>query len=475
MRPRYHWDPFTGTKSALILDAAVLLERRAGAHLLIAPCALGRTYPSFDARNGQATVVSSKTEEPAGTAVGIVRIMGPLEQRASMHLSWDSDGYDAVASRFQAMLADQRVGSVLLHIDSPGGDAAGCFEAVRRMRAMAAAAEKPVFAYADELAASAAYALATVAEKIYLPPSGTVGSIGVISVHGDESKAFENEGVGITVVKSGARKAEFNSLEPLTAAAREHMQQLVDELAGQFAQVVAESRGGTAKEWLALEGAVAHGADAVSKGLADGVKTFEEVVSMAAAAAEERRESMSTKEINAALGLPEDAPQAATIEAVKLAAQARDALLEATGKDSVPKSLGALDAWKTKVEIAEAYEAKTAAEAVVTKAAAMMAAIDAAVDDGRLPPAKREQVVANAKKFGAEWLESHLALLEPRHVMRDGGGRKPPTPALRSAGGHVDAELAAACKKVGMSVEEYQEWAPKADAYFNAQRERGAL
>jgi len=487
MRPRYHLEPFAGEKAALLLDAAVLFERRRGMAMLLSPDSLGRTFATHDPgaashvyadqrereyarQRARGDLVEERPAKPApGTAVGVVRIMGPLEQRATQHMSWDSDGYDAIAARFQTMLDDPRVGSVLLHIDSPGGDAAGCFEAVRRMRAAAATAGKPVFAHADELAASAAYALATVAEKIYMPPSGTVGSIGVISAHIDESKALENEGMAVTVVKSGARKAEFNSLEPLTKEARGHMQELVDGLAGQFAELVAEGRGKTAKHWLKLEGAVAHGEDAVAKGLADGVQSFDDTVAMAAAAAEEKREAMSTKEINAALGLAEDAPAEQAVEAAKQAAAARDALLEATEKKTVPAALGAFEAWKTKVELADAHEAKTKASETARKAAAIIESIDAAVDDGRLPPAKREQVLANAEKHGVEWLEAHLALLEPLVAMRGPGAK---SAAPRKPGSHVDPELRDACRVAGLTVEEFQEWGPKADAYF-AKQERG--
>lgn len=490
MRPRYHLEPFAGEKAALLLDAAVLYERRRGMAMLLAPDALGRTYATrgvgalsyvyadqrereYERQRARGDLVEERPAKPApGTAVGVVRIMGPLEQRATQHMSWDSDGYDAVAARFQSMLDDPRVGSVLMHIDSPGGDAAGCFEAVRRMRAAASVAGKPVFAHADELAASAAYALATVAEKIYLPPSGTVGSIGVISAHIDESKALENEGMTVTVVKSGARKAEFNSLEPLTKEAHGHMQELVDGLAGQFAELVAEGRGKTAKAWLKLEGAVAHGEDAVAKGLADGVQSFEETVAMAAAAAEERRTAMSNKEVNAALGLPEDAPQAETVEASKQAAAARDALLGATAKTTVPAALGALDAWKTKVEIADAHEQTSKASEEARRAAAMVASIDAAVEDGRLPPAKRGQLLAEGEKHGPEYVESHLALLDPVVTIRREGSKAPPTRGAMP----IDAEMRAACKAAGMTVEEFKEWGPKADAYFRAQaQERGDL
>ncbi len=449
-------------REPFVLDAAMALRLRGSAPLLLAPGAIGRMFSLAGTPRAAAPVTVHEPPTPQGNMVGVVDIMGPLEQRASRHLCGYSDGYDAIAARFAAALEDERVGSVVMRIDSPGGDAAGCFEAVRRMREAAKESGKPVYAYADELAASAAYALSTVAEKMYLPPSGAVGSIGVISVHGDESKRLENAGVGLTVIKSGARKAEFNSLQPLTDVAKEHMQGLVDDLAGQFAELVTQARGKTPKDWLKLEGAVAHGADAVTKGLADGVASFEEVISMAAEAAQRKAENMSIKEVNAALGLPEGAPQTDTIESAKLAASARDALKAATGKDTVGGAIGALDAWKEKVAKAEAYETRAKAEEVAQKAARMVAMVDAAVEDGRIPPAKRDATLAKAERMGADWLDSHLELLTPVITM---GAVKRAAPAQRSGDAH-DPELRAAARLAGMSVKDYLEWAPKAEAHF---------
>jgi capsid assembly protease len=207
---------------------------------------------------------------------GIISVDGPLMQRAGGY-----EGYDRVASRFSQALADPSVGTVVLRINSPGGQASGCFEAARSMRVAKQVSGKPVIAYADEHAYSGAYAIASVADKIYLPEAGGVGSVGVISVLEDYSKANERFGVNVKVITSGARKADGHPDVPLTPEAIAREQEVVDHLAGIFASLVGESRNMSKEAVLKLEADTFEGQKAVSAGLADGIATFASVLQRA--------------------------------------------------------------------------------------------------------------------------------------------------------------------------------------------------
>jgi len=68
---------------------------------------------------------------------------------------------------------DSAVDALLLDIDSPGGESSGVFD-------------KPVWAVANDMAFSAAYALASAADKLFVSRTGGVGSIGVIAMHVDQ-------------------------------------------------------------------------------------------------------------------------------------------------------------------------------------------------------------------------------------------------------------------------------------------------
>lgn len=207
-----------------------------------------------------------QSEPRVENGVAIVEICGPLEQYAGF--LWD--GYDAIQERFKAALASE-AGTVLLVIDSPGGDVAGLFDAVHAMRLAAREAGKKVVAFAGEAAYSAAYAIATVASEIYLPAAGGVGSVGVIATVYDRTAMTAKEGLNVVVLTSGDEKADGHPDIPLEDPALDRMQARVDGLALQFAELVAESRGDSAEKWLKLQAGVRFGQEAVDAGLADAV------------------------------------------------------------------------------------------------------------------------------------------------------------------------------------------------------------
>jgi len=211
---------------------------------------------------------------PANETIGdvvIVFVRGPLEHHAGPH----SDSYEALRGRFGAALAS-RPCAVVLRIDSPGGLVSGLNEAVFDMRRAARNEGVAVYAYVDELAASAAYAIACVADEIVIPPSGIAGSVGVISTMCDVSRANEAAGVKFVALTSGARKADGHVNTPISDDAITAEQTRVDDLAGQFFRIVKESRGIDAKP---LEANIYMGMYAVEAGLADIVMGWESLLS----------------------------------------------------------------------------------------------------------------------------------------------------------------------------------------------------
>ena len=94
----------------------------------------------------------------------MIEISGGLTYRA---YSWWTTSYLDIRDSFRAAMADERVNSVLFLIDSPGGEVAGLFDLVDEI--YHARGTKPIIAVADEAAFSAAYAIASAADEVYLP------------------------------------------------------------------------------------------------------------------------------------------------------------------------------------------------------------------------------------------------------------------------------------------------------------------
>lgn len=95
-----------------------------------------------------------------GTA--IIPIHGSLVQRSGyLDALSGLTSYQQIGAQLDAAAKDSAVRSILLDIDSPGGEAAGLFDLAERIHG--ARATKPLFAYVDEQAFSAAYAISSAA------------------------------------------------------------------------------------------------------------------------------------------------------------------------------------------------------------------------------------------------------------------------------------------------------------------------
>ncbi|MFB2596088.1 S49 family peptidase [Paracoccus sp. p4-l81] len=204
--------------------------------------------------------------------IAVIEIAGTLVHRGAwIGPSSGLTSYEGIAAQLQAALADPAVRGIALDIDSFGGEVAGAFDLADRIRA--ARQVKPVHAFVADHALSAAYALASQADRIILPRTGAVGSIGVVAMHSDMSGALDQRGIAVTLIHAGARKVDANPYQPLPEAIRTRIAGELEDLRQLFAETVAEGRGRRLDTSRALgtEAAVFRGEAAVFAGLADEV------------------------------------------------------------------------------------------------------------------------------------------------------------------------------------------------------------
>jgi signal peptide peptidase SppA len=204
--------------------------------------------------------------------IAVIEIAGTLVHRGAwIGQSSGLTSYEGIAAQLQAALADPAIRGIALDIDSFGGEVAGAFDLADRIRA--ARRVKPVQAFVADHALSAAYALASQADRIILPRTGAVGSIGVVAMHSDMSGALDQKGIAVTLIHAGARKVDANPYQPLLEAVRTRIAGDLEELRQLFAETVAEGRGRRLDTLRALgtEAAVFRGKAAVFAGLADEV------------------------------------------------------------------------------------------------------------------------------------------------------------------------------------------------------------
>ena len=182
----------------------------------------------------------------------------------------EATGYDEIRQMVALAVSDPRVERIELRIDSPGGQVAGGTEAADAIRAAAQA--KPVTAVVEDLAASAAYWLATSARSISAGRNAEVGSIGVYMVYRDWSKMFEDAGVRTIVIRSGEHKGMGVPGAPISENQIAAEQEVVDQIAEHFIQHVATGRRMTAEQVRPLAtGRVWLAPAALALGLIDGL------------------------------------------------------------------------------------------------------------------------------------------------------------------------------------------------------------
>jgi signal peptide peptidase SppA len=215
-------------------------------------------------------------------SVALIPIHGAISHRIS-----DVEGAsvqrgvssERIGQWVDAAMNDDDISAIVLDINSPGGHVAGTVELANKIYGYRGG--KPIVAVANANAASAAYWIGTAADRLYVTPSGMVGSIGVLMPHVDVSKKAENEGVKVTFIHAGERKVMGNEFEPLTDEVRAVMQEKIDKMYESFVGAVALHRGTdteNVKENFG-KGDMVLANDALAAGMVDGVMTLEQVIS----------------------------------------------------------------------------------------------------------------------------------------------------------------------------------------------------
>lgn len=209
----------------------------------------------------------------------MVPVLGPLVARGDgLTALLGATDYGAIASALAEAADDPAVRGIALELDLPGGEVGGLFDLVELLAAIRARAGKPLWAVASECALSAAYAIASVADRILVTRTGEVGSVGVVAVHVDVSAADAMAGLSWTLIQAGAHKTDGNPHAPLSPAAAADIQADVDRLYATLVATVAHNRGLSAATVRASEASIWRGEAAVVAGFADGIGTLAEAV-----------------------------------------------------------------------------------------------------------------------------------------------------------------------------------------------------
>jgi len=173
--------------------------------------------------------------------------------------------------------------AILLRINSPGGTVAPAQEIYREIEKVRK--KKPVVASIETVGASAAYYIASSADRIVCSKGSITGSIGVIMMLPDIHKVIEKIGVNVNVIKAGAFKDIGSGIKPLDDQERDILQNFAKEVHEQFISDVLQGRKGKIEEDKLREiadGRFFTGQSAKELGLVDSMGNFYDAVKVAA-------------------------------------------------------------------------------------------------------------------------------------------------------------------------------------------------
>jgi ClpP class serine protease len=205
------------------------------------------------------------------SGVGVIPVRGPLFKRANLMTEHcGATSYETVLRDFHQMVASDQVQSIILDIDSPGGEANGCSELADHI--FEARGQKPIAAYIGGTGGSAAYWIASACDRVFGSDSSIVGSIGVQSALRSE----KNEGE----IRFVSSQSPNKNRDPATEEGAREVQAVVDGLADVFIGKVARNRGVSRDSVLERfgQGSVFVGSEARNRGLIDEIATLESVI-----------------------------------------------------------------------------------------------------------------------------------------------------------------------------------------------------
>ena len=201
-----------------------------------------------------------------GTAV--VPVMGVLG---------DWMPYSYITGMVEKAVQMDSVNEIILSINSPGGAVAGLFDSCRFIEK--ASKKKKCIAYVTGMACSAAYAIATACDEIFMMEDAEVGSCGCYAHAVEYSDAyFEKEGFLHRVFRSKCSPKKNCSVITDEVEA-EAFQEEIDALGEKYLRYVAKRRKCAYSDALENfgKGGVLMGEKAIAAGMVDGIKTLEEL------------------------------------------------------------------------------------------------------------------------------------------------------------------------------------------------------
>ena len=223
--------------------------------------------------DGEGLVISN------GEGMAVLSVQGPMVAKESWWNSLFGEvSYPVISRAAMALANDPDISTVILHLDTNGGDVSGLESASEAVSLLGQAKQLHTFTNGGML--SAGMWLGVQGQTITATAMSELGSIGVLMVHTSYAKAMEEEGIRVTVFRAGSHKALATPYEDLSEEAIAEMNDKSAKLYGFFTTHIEGERASlnmaNVNAWA--EGRTFFGQEAVDIGLADGLGSLTDLV-----------------------------------------------------------------------------------------------------------------------------------------------------------------------------------------------------
>src|SRR5204862_4197475 len=200
-------------------------------------------------------------------------VIGPRQWRTAMSLA-------SHAAALERAFAVSRLSGSALAINPPGASPVQSALLFRRIRQLAEEKGVPVFAFAEDVAASGGYWLALAGDEIYAEEASLLGSVGVVTAGFGVARLIDRLGIERRLHTAGERKSLLDPFLPEDPAEVARLSELQQDIHLTFKEHVRRRRGGKidAADESLFSGEVLTGRMALSRGLIDGIGDLRSVM-----------------------------------------------------------------------------------------------------------------------------------------------------------------------------------------------------
>ncbi|WP_156289915.1 signal peptide peptidase SppA [Oceanobacillus salinisoli] len=220
-------------------------------------------------------------EGSALNKIAVIRLDGIIQDTSTNAWNTSLYNHDRFLNMIEDAGEDSTVDGIILRVNTPGGGVVESAEIHDKVEEVQEEYNKPVYVSMGNTAASGGYYIAAPADKIIAHPATLTGSIGVIMESINFAELADQLGVDFNTIKSGEFKDIMSASREMTEEERTILQTMIDDLYGDFVQVIVDGREMTEERVRELgDGRVYTGSQAHELGLVDELGTLDDTIAM---------------------------------------------------------------------------------------------------------------------------------------------------------------------------------------------------